>query len=260
MSEGAIPWFRFYPADFMHGVRGMSATEVGLYQMLLCRIYEENGPVEYSPLRLSTYAGMREATFLKTFEKLVALGKLTLIDGMVSNARAEIEISNRADDLKNSSKAGKASAQKRQQKQRQEATPVQQAFNHTDTDTDTDTEDGGGDARARDDHPDASQQDLTFRERILVACGVSTSGFTGRGGQMIGRSGEIAEINARMTERRISEAEVLQIVSEEMAAKNAGRDPGPPSSLRFFLSALDRLLSQAEGIAVGEPAERGQSQ
>ena len=46
MSEGAIPWFRFYPADFMRGVRGMSATEVGLYQMLLCLIYEENGPEE----------------------------------------------------------------------------------------------------------------------------------------------------------------------------------------------------------------------
>ena len=138
MTSHHASWFKFYPADFMNGVRGLSAQEVGLYMMLLARIYEENGPVEYHPLRLSTYCGMREATFVKTLEKLLALGKITLRDGMLSNGRAEEEISNRSHDLKNASKAGKASAEKRQQNQRQDATRVQQAFNHTDTDTDTD--------------------------------------------------------------------------------------------------------------------------
>ena len=113
---------------------------------------------------------------------------------------------------------------------------------------------GGGDARARDDHPDASQQDLTFREQILVACGVSTSGLTGRGGQMIGRADEMAEINARMADRGISETEVLRIVSEAMVSKNAGRDPGPPSSLRFFLSALDRFAAARDAPIPDLPA------
>lgn len=84
MTGHHAPWFKFYPADFMNGVRGLSAQEVGLYTMLLARIYEENGPVEYHPLRLSTYCGMREATFVKTLEKLLALGKITLRDGMLS--------------------------------------------------------------------------------------------------------------------------------------------------------------------------------
>lgn len=131
-----VPYFAFYPADFMNGVRGLTAQEVGVYTMILCRIYEESGPVEYHARRLATYCGMREATFVAVVEKLVDLDKLQLVDGMLSNRRAEGEIAKRADGLKIASKAGKASAEKRQQNQRSDATPVQQPFNHTDTDTD----------------------------------------------------------------------------------------------------------------------------
>lgn len=140
MSKSRIPYFDFYPSDFMHGVRGLSAQDVGVYTMILCRIYEENGPVEYNPLRLATYCGMRESTFVKTLEKLVTLDKFQVDGGMIFNRRAAIEISNRADKLKINSKAGKASAEKRQRKQWQDATDVQRAFNHTDTDTDTEPE------------------------------------------------------------------------------------------------------------------------
>ena len=136
MPKKRIPFFRFYPSDFMDGVRGLSAQEVGLYTMLLCRMYEESGPIEDHPLRLSTYCGMREKTFTTTLEKLVALGKIKRRDGMLTNDRAEIEISDRSHDLKNAIAAGKASAEKRQQNQSNESTGVQRAFNHTDTDTD----------------------------------------------------------------------------------------------------------------------------
>jgi uncharacterized protein YdaU (DUF1376 family) len=140
MSGNHIPYFNFYASDFMNGVRGMTSQEVGVYVMLLCRIYEESGPVECNELILATYCGMRIATFRKSLEKLVALGKLYEADGMISNRRAEVEISKRAESLKNNSRAGKASAKKRQQKQRAVATPVERPFNHTDTDTDTDTD------------------------------------------------------------------------------------------------------------------------
>lgn len=143
-----IPYFDFYPADFMHGVRGLSAQDVGVYTMILCRIYEENGPVEHNAMRLSTYCGMREATFVKTLEKLVDLDKFQVAGGMISNRRAMVEISNRANKLKINSKAGKASAGKRQQKQEISATDVQRTFNHTDTDTDSYT--ASADAQAID--------------------------------------------------------------------------------------------------------------
>jgi uncharacterized protein YdaU (DUF1376 family) len=132
-----VPYFNFYPADFMNGVRGLTAQEVGVYTMILCRIYEQSGPVEYHPRRLSTYCGMREATCVSVVDKLVDLDKLQLVDGMLFNFRASDEIQKRADGLKIASKAGKASAEKRQQNQRMKSTPVDVAFNHTDTDTDT---------------------------------------------------------------------------------------------------------------------------
>lgn len=137
MSKPRIPYFDFYPADFMHGIRGLTAQEVGIYTMLLCRIYEENGPVEYHPARLATYCGSRESTFVKAFDRLVDLGKLVVTDGCFMNPRAEREIESRKSKLENNSRAGKISAEKKQQKQAGASTTVQRAVNHTDTDTDT---------------------------------------------------------------------------------------------------------------------------
>jgi uncharacterized protein YdaU (DUF1376 family) len=135
MSRKHVPYFRFYPSDFMTGVRGMTAQEVGVYTMLLCLIYEANGPVENNPLRLATYCGMRLAAFDRTCEKLIALGKIVEANGHLSNARAEAEISKRADDLEIASTAGKASWQKRQEKQGTQEASVKPPLNHTDTDT-----------------------------------------------------------------------------------------------------------------------------
>lgn len=163
-----VPYFAFYPADFMNGVRGLTPQEVGVYTMILCRIYEENGPVEYHVRRLSTYCGMREATFTAVVEKLVDLDKLQLVDGQLSQRRAMIEIAKRADGLKIASRAGKASAEKRQQNQRQDATPVQQAFNHTDTDTDKDTVAKATDADGVDAAPDLAK-DL-FGQGVKFLC------------------------------------------------------------------------------------------
>lgn len=239
MSRAHIPYFSFYPADFMNGVRGLSAQEIGVYTMLLCRIYEENGPVEFNELRLSTYCGMRQVTFSKVVEKLVDLGKLTIVDGMLSNTRAEVEISKRANDLKNSSKAGKASAEKRQQKQRDAATDVQQAFNHTDTDTDTDTYNGGGgSACASEREATPENPDPTFREKILTVCGVDpVSGLTGHGGHRLGTQADMAEAGRWLALPGMTEGAALA----EVAAIMAGKRDGPPKSLSYFTPAMARL-------------------
>jgi len=102
----------------------MTPQEIGVYVMLLCRMYEENGPVEYHPFRLATYCGMREKSFCAVAEKLMALGKISLADGRIFNDRAQEEIEKRANGLKMASEAGKASAEKRQQNQGNVSTPV----------------------------------------------------------------------------------------------------------------------------------------
>ncbi|MCB5411802.1 DUF1376 domain-containing protein [Pseudogemmobacter faecipullorum] len=255
MSDRTAPWFKFYPADFMNGVRGMSAQEVGLYQMLLCLIYEENGPVEFNVLRLATYCGMREATFTKTVEKLIALGKLNLAEGMLSNDRAEIEISSRANDLKNASKAGKASAKKRQQNQQADATPVQQAFNHTDTDTDTDKkEGGGGSACEREAVPDPKfpQQDPADREQILAAMGVGPDGVVGPS-KFIGGQGDMAEARRWLELPGLT----LPAVLDELRRITAGKPDGPASSFKYFTPAMQRLSGQLTAAPLQPTAGQG---
>jgi len=100
------PYFKFYPADFMGGIRGLTAQEVGLYIMLLCRMYEDDGAIENNPFKLATYCGMREVAFSKTLSKLIRLGKIKDDGGLLSNDRMQFEISDRAHKVEVAIQAG----------------------------------------------------------------------------------------------------------------------------------------------------------
>lgn len=112
MNAPRIPYVNWYPADFMHGVRGLTAAEVGVYTMLLCRMYEGDGPVEAHETRLAAYCGMRVAPFRNALARLVELDKLQLADGNLSNRRAEVEIASRKRTLQANTAAGVASGKK----------------------------------------------------------------------------------------------------------------------------------------------------
>lgn len=240
-----LPWFKFYPADFMHGVRGLGPREVGVYTMLLCKIYEDGEPIEYHVRRLSTYCGMTQKTFEAVVATLVDLGKIQVVAGRLTNARAEAEIASRETDLKNASKAGKASAEKRQQKQRNDATPVQQPSNNKDIDTDIDKNDGD-DTRER----EASQlpADATDRERILSVIGVDpVSGLTGRGGQMLGKPSDMVVAARWLALPGMNIDRVCEVIRSVMAQK---RD-GAPSSFAYF----DRSMQEFSGQLSLPPLE-----
>ena len=248
-----IPYFSFYPADFMNGVRGLSAQEVGVYTMLLCRIYEESGPVEYHPLRLATYCGMREPTFVKTVAALVDLGKLTMVSGYLSNARAEAEIAKRAHDLENSSKAGKASAEKRQQKQHKSATGVQRAFNHTDTDTDTEKKE----QQPREEVP-SSEADTTDRERLLAAMGANPrSGLIGPNGRHLGTVADTTEAE-KWSAMGISLEKQCAVIAERCAAMRRNNPHWTPGRFAYFTGAMADLAA-AKAAPVPTGTARGQS-
>jgi uncharacterized protein YdaU (DUF1376 family) len=242
-----IPYFSFYPADFMNGVRGLNATEVGVYMMLLCRIYEENGPVEYHVRRLATYCGMREQTFLKSVQSLIDLGKLTVAAGMLSNPRAEAEIAKRARDLENNSKAGKASAEKRQGKQGRGATDVQQPFNHTDTDTDTDKE-----QQPREAVSDASMPDQTHRERLLSAMGADPiSGLIGPNGRRLGTVADTEEA-AKWTAMGLTIDKQCAVIAERCAAMRGKNPTWTPGRFAYFTGAMaDLAAAKAAPIPTG---------
>lgn len=132
-----VPYFPFYPSDFMTGVRGLTPSEVGIYTMLLCRIYEESGPISADSRVLAAYCGTRVVWFENGLAKLIALGKIKTDGATLWNDRAIKEIADRARNLEANSRAGKISAQKRKQNQQPASTDVQRTFNHTDTDKKT---------------------------------------------------------------------------------------------------------------------------
>lgn len=92
----AASWVKWYPGDFLHGVSEMSAEEIGVYTVVLCLIYDREGPVAYDPERIGRRVGMRPTTAKKVLDALISIEKLTLENGHLTNARAEKELENRA--------------------------------------------------------------------------------------------------------------------------------------------------------------------
>lgn len=82
----------FYASDWIAGTRILSAFERMAYMDLLALIYEAGGPVEHDNRRLARFSGVTAAVFKKAVDGLVAQGKITIEGGMISNARALVEI------------------------------------------------------------------------------------------------------------------------------------------------------------------------
>lgn len=235
MSKPHIPYFDFYPADFMNGVRGLTPQEVGVYTMILCRIYEESGPVEYHAERLATYCGMRVSAFEKTMERLILLGKFSLSEGMLSNRRAEREIESRSNKLKINSRAGKESAKKRQQKQSSNATDVQRTFNHTEADTEA-TLSSVASAPAQNDF------DL-LQSRLVSAAG--EEGIQPHGALVVG---PIAEMIAAGVSLELDIIPTIRAV--------ASRRTRPAASWAYFVPAIREAYERRVKISAELPKPR----
>ena len=255
-----IPYFSFYPADFMNGVRGMTAQEVGVYTMLLCRMYEESAAVERNDMRLSTYCGMKEAAFGKVLDRLIALGKIISRPEGLINPRAQMEISKRAHSLKNNIKAGKASAEKRQQNQQKDSTGVQQPFNHSEAEAEADTKATTSVVAApRDASPIQSEIDPTDRERLLSAMGADASGMVGPNGKRIGTSADMV-IAAKWSEH-LSIEEQCRLIAERTAAAKAKSAAFAPNSFNYFTAVMADLVAtkaqpMPQGSATGSKSDR----
>lgn len=132
-------WFRFHPSKFMAGIRGLNANEVKAYICILCRLYENNGPIRDDVEILSTYCEMRPSSFEAALSRLVRLEKLQRVDGnMISNGAVEREISRRASYSENAKRAGQISRQKSLINQGGEAAGAQRPYDHIREDKDKD--------------------------------------------------------------------------------------------------------------------------
>lgn len=104
-----LPWFRFFPSDWLGGTRGMSAAETGIYITLIATMYERGAPVPEEIARLARLCGASNSAFKTALETLAAEGKIIRVEGGLWNERVGKETEIRAE----KSEVGRSAAQAR---------------------------------------------------------------------------------------------------------------------------------------------------
>ncbi|CDO47468.1 hypothetical protein AT246_06820 [Bartonella henselae] len=108
-----LPYVCWYQNDFLGGVRGMRAHEIGIYTILLNEMYARGRPLELSIERLARLCGCDKRTFVNVLEMLVREGKILNLAHGLWNKRCENVFYERAKLLEQKSFAGRSSAKKR---------------------------------------------------------------------------------------------------------------------------------------------------
>ncbi|OPB32209.1 hypothetical protein BAR153v2_011910 [Bartonella sp. AR 15-3] len=112
-ESSILPYVCWYQNDFLGGVRGMRAHEIGIYTILLNEMYARGRPLDLSSERLARLCGCDKRTFESVLEMLITEGKILHLANGLWNTRCEIVFHERAKLLEQKSFAGRSSAKKR---------------------------------------------------------------------------------------------------------------------------------------------------
>ncbi|AQX20388.1 putative hypothetical protein YdaU, DUF1376 family [Bartonella sp. WD16.2] len=112
-ESSTLPYVCWYQNDFLGGVRGMRAHEIGIYTILLNEIYARGRPLDLSAERLARLCGCDKRTFISVLEMLITEGKILNLTCGLWNKRCENVFRERAQLLEQKSFAGRSSAEKR---------------------------------------------------------------------------------------------------------------------------------------------------
>ncbi len=88
-------WFKFFPSDFLTGVRNLNPIEITTYMIVLCELYDHEGTCRRDDEEMATACRIRRGDFTRALDSLIAKGKLGLSFGMLTNKRVSGEIENR---------------------------------------------------------------------------------------------------------------------------------------------------------------------
>jgi len=125
-----LPYYKAYPRDFLDGTIGMPLELKGAYRVLLDLIYMRAGRLPDDARYIAGQLGCSARMWTKLRAQLIERGKISVIDGFISNFRADFELENTAKfKAKQAENASKPSNINEIKKPR---------LRHTDTDTDTD--------------------------------------------------------------------------------------------------------------------------
>lgn len=109
------PWYRRFPDNFIAGTVGLTLEEKGAYSLVLDLMYVRGGPVPDEPRYIAGVCNCSVRKWNAIRERLVSLGKIHVVDGFLTNDRAEKEIENAAKDARehaeNGAKGGNKTAE-----------------------------------------------------------------------------------------------------------------------------------------------------
>lgn len=103
-----LPWFQFYPNDWLAGTRGLSAVETGIYITIIATLYDRAAPLPNDTERLARMCGAGKRQFVSALQRLLDDGKLCLVDGGIWNTRVDEELKNRNDKREKAKEAAEA--------------------------------------------------------------------------------------------------------------------------------------------------------
>lgn len=225
-----LPYYKAYPRDFFEGTRALPFEVKAAYRLLLDLIYMHGGSLEDEPRFIAGSLGCSVRAWNNYRRDLIAAGKITAENGIISNFRADKEIESSRSFQEKQRQNGRQPKQIKGLRQAVAEPKVNQP------EPEPESYGGGGDTR---EPRDASQgQDATVREAILTAIGVDpVSGITGPSARMLGTRADMAEVNRWLDLPGIT----VPVMLEEVRRVMAGKRDGPPSSFRFFTKAMQRL-------------------
>lgn len=99
------PWFKFYPADWLSGTRGLNATEAGVYIALIAMMYDHGKPLAMDETRLARYCGASLRQFAAALSRLVEDGKIIPLPDGLWNERVGAELQSREEKICGAKKA-----------------------------------------------------------------------------------------------------------------------------------------------------------
>jgi len=89
-------WFKFFPSDFLAGVRSLTPIEITAYIVVLCELYDNEGWARRDDEHFARACLIRKTDLTRAMDALIAKGKLTCEDGILTNKRVSEEIGKRA--------------------------------------------------------------------------------------------------------------------------------------------------------------------
>jgi uncharacterized protein YdaU (DUF1376 family) len=115
--DDRLVYVQWHIRDFLQGVRGMKADQIGIYTIVLLLIYDSMGMLRDDDKFVAGHCQIDVRTYRKIREQLIAIGKVYEADGYLYNNRAQAEIAKFCESAKKRREAAAA----REEKKRQEA-------------------------------------------------------------------------------------------------------------------------------------------